>query len=266
MRPGFASKTLIHAGAQQRAVGRPHGPHEIPRMQETIDLIAHKALRELRAFTRRTGQPTTPELLDVEPMHSVQGIDIDEEHITITYNQKIEHRYNAKTIVEKEWSYKYNDDPEFVRAIGAVIDLARKHLRDLPDNLACPPGCAECCSGYEPFVSREDVQRIADHLGLTYERTLKDYVVRRRSADGFNVGYLRKVTDDVASKCLFLKGSSSGKYYCGIYEARPHDCGAFTPIECEDVDDTLPRTGAYKAGTPFRPRHAAKRSNGRRKS
>jgi Fe-S-cluster containining protein len=233
-------------------------------MQETIDLIAHKAVRELRAFTRRTDQPTSLELLDIEPMRNVQEIEIDEEHVTITYNQKIEHRYNANTIVQKEWCYKYNDDPEFVRAVGAIIELARKHLRDMPENAACPPGCAQCCSGYEPFVSAEDVQQIADHLGLTYDRVLKDYVVRRKSADGFVVGYLRKVTDDVASQCLFLKGSGSGHYYCGIYQARPHDCRAFTPIGCEDVDDTLPRAGTYKTGAPFRPRRATKKQPAKR--
>jgi Fe-S-cluster containining protein len=226
-------------------------------MHDTIDLITHAAVRELRDFTRRTRQPTHVDLMDLEPLRQINEIEITEEHITITYNQEIEHRYNANRITQKEWSYKYNDDPEFVRAIGAVIDLARKHLRDLPDNVACPPGCAECCSGYEPFVSREDVQRIADHLGISYRDTLERYVVQRRSADGYVVGYLRKVTDDVADQCVFLKGRASGSHYCGIYPARPHDCAAFTPIGCEDVDADLPREGAYKVGPPFRPRHPA---------
>jgi Fe-S-cluster containining protein len=224
-------------------------------MHETIDLITHKAVRELRAFTRATNQPTTLAMLDIEAMENVQEIEIDEEHITITYNQKIEHRYNAKTIAQKEWTYKYNDDPEFVKAIGTVIDLARKHLRDLPANISCPPGCAECCSGYEPFVSKSDVQRIADHFGMTFAQVVKEYVVERPSADGFVVGWLRKKTDDVADGCVFLKGRESGSYYCGIYEARPHDCGAFTPIGCDDVDEDLKHGGDYVVGAPFRPRH-----------
>lgn len=223
-------------------------------MHETIDLISHAAMRELRAFTRRTGQPTRLELLDAAPIEHVQNIEITEEHVTITYNQTITHRYNANEITHKEWSYKYNDDPEFVAAIGRVIELARKHVRDLPDNVACPPGCAECCSGYEPFVSRADVQRIADHLGMSYEETLAKYVVERHSADGFSVGYLKKVTDDIASQCVFLKGSGSGRYYCGIYAARPHDCGAFTPIGCEDVDASLRHDRKFEPGSPFRPK------------
>ncbi|MBV9102310.1 MAG: YkgJ family cysteine cluster protein [Candidatus Eremiobacteraeota bacterium] len=237
-------------------------------MQQTIDLITHAAIRELRAFTRRTGQPTHVDLMDLEPLRQINEIEITEEHITVTYNQNIEHHYNANTITQKEWSYKYNDDAEFVQAIARVIELARKHVRDLPDNVACPPGCAECCSGYEPFVSREDVQRIAEHLGLTYRETLDRYVVQRTSADGYVVGYLRKVTDDVADQCVFLKGRGSGSYYCGIYPARPHDCAAFTPIGCEDVDTNLSRSGSYKVGPPFRPRHPkgalSQRRRGRR--
>ncbi|MBV8727572.1 MAG: YkgJ family cysteine cluster protein [Candidatus Eremiobacteraeota bacterium] len=227
---------------------------------QTIDLT------KLRAFTRETGQPTHPEMLDTTPMEHVNEIEITEEHITVTYNERINRSYNANEIVHREWSYKYNDDPEFVRAIGKVIDLARKHLKDLPENIACPPGCAECCSGYEPFVSRGDVQRIADHLHLTYDQVFKDYVVPRKSADGFYVGYLRKVDDDIASKCIFLKGPRSGKYYCGIYPARPGDCRDFSPIGCEDVDTSLSRNARHEIGAPFMPRHRKQAHNGKRRS
>jgi Fe-S-cluster containining protein len=224
-------------------------------MNEPIDLISHAALRDLRSFTRRTGQPTDFGQLDLTPMEHVQEIDIDEEHITITYNEKISQRYNANEITHKEWSYKYNEDPEFVKAVAGVIELARKHLRDLPNNVACPPGCAECCSGYEPFVSRADVQRIADFFGMTYDEAFKTYVVARSSADGFVVGYLRKVTEDSADKCIFLKGSVSGRHYCGIYEARPHDCREFSPIGCDDVDTSLRHDRKFAPGSPFSPKH-----------
>jgi Fe-S-cluster containining protein len=214
---------------------------------ETIDLIG------LREITKRTGQPTHPEMLDVRPMEHVNEIEITEEHITVTYNERTERYYNANEVTKREWVYKYNDDPEFVRAIAKVIDLARKHLKDTPENLACPPGCAECCSGYEPFVSRADVQRIADHLGMTYADAMDEYIIKRPSADGYHVGWVRKVTDDLADNCVFLMGNKSGKYYCGIYDARPHDCGDFTPIGCEDVDSDLPRKSAFKVGPAFQP-------------
>ncbi|HEX8805469.1 MAG TPA: YkgJ family cysteine cluster protein, partial [Candidatus Aquilonibacter sp.] len=143
--------------------------------------------------------------------------------------------------------------PEFVRAIGKVIELARKHLKDLPENITCPPGCAECCSGYEPFVSHADVERIAKHLDMTYSQVMDEYIEKRPSADGYTVGWVRKVSDDLADKCVFLKGSKSGRYYCGIYPARPHDCADFTPIGCEDVDESLSHRGVMKIGPAFRP-------------
>jgi Fe-S-cluster containining protein len=225
---------------------------------ETIDLI------NLKNFTRRTGQPTHPELLDSRPLEHVNKIEIDEEHITIEFDEKIERYYNANEIRRREWVYKYNDNPDFVKAIGRVIDLARKHLQEMPFNVACPPGCAECCSGYEPFVSKADVQRIADHLGMSYDAVIRQYVVERPSADGYHVGWLRKVSEDVADKCVFLMGSRSGRYYCGIYDARPGDCRDFSPIGCEDVDDSLPRNTSWKIGPAFRPKRRNGRRNGRR--
>ena len=224
-------------------------------MQETIDLIEHSAVRELRSYTRRTGQPTTLERMDLVPLEAFQKIEIDEEHITIEYNQTIVRNYNTNEITHREWSYKYNDDPDFVAALARVIELARLHLREMPNNIACPPGCAQCCSGYEPFVNKADVQRIADHLSLSYEEVMRDYVNPRASADGHDIGWLRKLGDDVSDRCVFLKGTRSGRHYCGIYEGRPDDCREFTPIGCEDVDDSLPRKGSYIVGEPFRPRH-----------
>jgi Fe-S-cluster containining protein len=225
---------------------------------ETIDLT------NLKNYARRTGQPTHPELLDARPLEHVNKIEIDEEHITITFDEKTTRYYNVNDITHREWVYKYNDDPAFVSAVGRVIDMARKHLKDLPDNVACPPGCAECCSGYEPFVSKADVQRIADHFGMSYEEALHRYVVERPSADGYHVGWLRKVGDDLGDQCIFLMGARSGRHYCGIYEARPHDCRDFTPIGCADVDVELPRNVSWKVGPAFQPKRRKGGRNGKR--
>jgi Fe-S-cluster containining protein len=223
-------------------------------MQETIDLIVHRELRNLKKFTRDTGQPTRIDELDFTPMQHVQEIEITEEHVTIKYNEEIKRSYNANEITHREWVYKYNDDPEMVAAIAKVIEVSRKHLYDLPENVACPSGCAECCGGYEPFVNHGDVKRIADHFGWTVDAVMKEYVNERPSADGFVAGWLKKVDEDAASKCVFLKGSKSGKFYCGIYEARPDDCRAFTPIGCQDVDESL-SFGDYPTGPAFQPKH-----------
>ena len=103
-------------------------------MSQTIDLITHNALRELRSFTRETGQPTAIDEMDLAPIENVQKIEIDEEHLTITYNQKISHRYNAKEITQREWEYKYNDDVELRRRRNSPTSSSWRrisHVRDL---------------------------------------------------------------------------------------------------------------------------------------
>jgi Fe-S-cluster containining protein len=235
-------------------------------MQETIDLIGRRELRNLRAYTRETGQSTSLERMDLQPMEHVNNIEIDEEHITIKYNEAVDRRYNTNAHTYREWSYKYNDDPEMVAAIAKVVALSRKHLYDMPENASCPPGCAECCKTYEPFVSGADVERIAQHLGLTYAQVMREYVNERPSADGFVVGWLKKKGDEITDECVFLKGGRSGKYYCGIYEGRPYDCRDFTAIGCQDVDTSLKREGEYVVGPPFVPAIARKASKRRGKN
>ncbi len=149
-------------------------------MQETIDLIAHREMRNLRAFTRETGQPTRLADLDLEPMTNVQSIEIDEEHVTIQYNTTTERRLNVNEITPQGVGLQIQRRPR-VRRGGRARDRALAQAQyDLPENVACPPGCAECCSGYEPFVSGPDVQRIADHLGLTYDQVMTTTSCRAR--------------------------------------------------------------------------------------
>ena len=115
------------------------------------------------------------------------------------------------------------------------------------------------------------------HRRPAHRRPPQD-VLRRRdvrvrsssdSADGFSVGWLKKVdekgaiSEDARAQVRVPDGSKSGKYYCGIYEARPADCAAFTPIGCEDVDSSLNRRGDYKVGRPFEPNRKRAARSGR---
>ncbi|HEX3671238.1 MAG TPA: hypothetical protein VHT92_05985, partial [Candidatus Cybelea sp.] len=63
---------------------------------ETIDLT------NLRTYSRRTGQPTHPELLDARPLEHVNKIEIDEEHITIEFDEKTERYYNTTETTKRE--------------------------------------------------------------------------------------------------------------------------------------------------------------------
>ena len=68
---------------------------------ETIDLT------RLRAYTKETGQPTHPEMLDTRPMEHVTKIEIDEEHITVEFDERTTRYYNANEIVN-ELTLMYN--------------------------------------------------------------------------------------------------------------------------------------------------------------
>ncbi len=165
---GFAPRS---ADPPRRRAPDSQRPRQKVADDETIDLIAHAALRELRASPRETGQPTHHRAARTRAVAASQQ-DRDRPKSTSRspttrastryYNTERDHA--ARVVVQVQRRSRVR------AAVAGVIELARKHLRDMPENVACPPGCAECCSGYEPFVSREDVQRIAEHFGMTYAR------------------------------------------------------------------------------------------------
>jgi Fe-S-cluster containining protein len=100
---------------------------------------------------------------------------------------------------------------------------------------------------------------MAQFLKMSPKEVMDEYIVKRKSADGHYVGWVRKVTDDVADQCVFLKEARPGRYYCGIYEARPGDCRDFTPIGCADVNGSISHDKGIKIGAPFEPKHRKRR-------
>ena len=100
-------------------------------MQETIDLIGHRELRNLQRYTRETGQPTK---LSPRP-RTDDELSVHRDRRRARHDplqQATKRNYNTNEITHKEWVYKYNDDPEYVEALRRVIELSRKHLYDLP--------------------------------------------------------------------------------------------------------------------------------------
>lgn len=61
-------------------------------------------------------------------------------------------------------------------------------------------------------VSPEDIEAIADHLGMTVEATRSRYL----SASG------ERLAEGLSSRCVFLEGSRQTS--CGIYPVRPEKC------------------------------------------
>ena len=138
----------------------------------------HRPHHPAELFARRTGQPTHPELLDARPLEHVNKIEIDEEHITIEFDEKTTRYYNANEITKREWVYKYNDDPEFVRAVAQShrpgAQASQRHARQR----RVPAGLRRVL---QRLRAVRQPRRRAAHCRaprLTYDDVMRDYVVR----------------------------------------------------------------------------------------
>lgn len=91
--------------------------------------------------------------------------------------------------------------------------------------------CGNCCTGGPGFVwmSSEEVDRLASHLGLSRERTLKEYCRKI----GQRISLKESRTPQGNFDCVFLKEIPAEKKpgqvslprrVCGIYEVRPLQC------------------------------------------
>ena len=129
-----------------------------------------------------TGQPTHPELLDARPLEHVNKIEIDEEHITIEFDEKTTRYYNINEITHREWVYKYNDDPVFVAAVGkrhrARAQASQGHARErrLPARLR---GMLQRLRAV-----RQQGRRAAHRRSLRHELRRGDARIRRRAPVG----------------------------------------------------------------------------------
>ena len=94
-----------------------------------------------------------------------------------------------------------------------AVDRAARELHDEAFSIIDCIQCANCCKTVSPLFLKDDIRRIAEHLGMT-------------EAD-FNANYLRADEDgDLCLKtppCPFL--TEDGR--CTIYQVRPKDCAEY---------------------------------------
>lgn len=78
--------------------------------------------------------------------------------------------------------------------------------------------CGNCCTGPEGYVwvTREEIARIAAHLGREDEWLPKDTLRR--------VGFKYSLTERSNGDCVFLVHEPNGRRVCSIYPARPLQC------------------------------------------
>jgi Fe-S-cluster containining protein len=81
-------------------------------------------------------------------------------------------------------------------------------------------GCGNCCAGPEEgyiWISGDEIERLAKHLGITVEAVRKKYLHR--------VGMRHSILENPATKdCIFLTAAKDGQRGCAIYSVRPNQC------------------------------------------
>jgi Fe-S-cluster containining protein len=82
--------------------------------------------------------------------------------------------------------------------------------------------CGNCCREMNPSFSEEEVDRVAQRLGMERQQFIETYL-ERSEAGSENLWQTR------ATPCPFLKGN-----LCSIYEHRPADCSGYPYLHKAD--------------------------------
>ncbi|MDY0120510.1 MAG: YkgJ family cysteine cluster protein [Sulfurimonas sp.] len=89
------------------------------------------------------------------------------------------------------------------------------------DPNACASCQGRCCTGESGYiyVSKAEIEKIADLLGLDVAAFAQDYLYKK----GYKYS-IKEIKYNDSYECVFYDRESNG---CGIYEARPTQCKTF---------------------------------------
>jgi len=92
-----------------------------------------------------------------------------------------------------------------------------------------------CCSYHIIPVTRRDLQRLADHFGISFTKAKQKFVTKGREEDKKDGEFkMRRKADEHFGKiCRFF---DTDKRRCTIYKARPHICRAYPTGRCGYYD------------------------------
>ncbi len=92
-----------------------------------------------------------------------------------------------------------------------------------------------CCSYHIIPVTRRDLQRLADHFGLSFAKAKAKFVTSGRAEDKKDGEFkMRRKADPHFGKiCRFF---DIEKRCCTVYKARPHICRAYPAGRCGYYD------------------------------
>jgi Fe-S-cluster containining protein len=127
-------------------------------------------------------------------------------------------------------------DPDQVRRLAESKEVEnlhfRRHLhahnvpiepfqilaREIERQIDCTQ-CANCCRRMIVDVTRDEIETIAEHLGMTFDEVLLKHIDPEPGDSG------HKIMRTEHNACTFLDGN-----LCMIYEARPAACREFPHV------------------------------------
>lgn len=83
--------------------------------------------------------------------------------------------------------------------------------------------CGECCAKYQALVGDDEIQQIADYLGISPEKLKRDFTDPRWPIRG---KFLLRHHGDTG--CIFIAQHRNIRL-CSIHAVKPHPCRDWTP-------------------------------------
>ena len=151
--------------------------------------------------------------------------------------KKHDKRYKKNKKSFKKFLQKFDD--KYVPDMPSIAAKAEQKAWKKVDCLEC----GNCCKKMTPTFKEDDIERIANHLGMTPEAFQKKWIKREDPEPDGTPG-------DLVNKkqpCQFLNLKDNK---CSIYEVRPADCAEFPHFETDKFDE---QTSAYIQNLEFCP-------------
>ncbi len=112
---------------------------------------------------------------------------------------------------------------------GEIDVVVHELYRKASSEFDCK-SCANCCKGISPLLDEEDIERLAQGLGISADQVISDYLVRNDEYEGWSFN---------RTPCPLLENDQ-----CTCYESRPHDCASYPHLHKDRFVSRLSNTVA----------------------
>lgn len=164
----------------------------------------------------------------------VTSISTDYAANTLTASMRINGTFAEEEVVLELWRKEH----EVARGLLTQLYQEVNKWRNEAGDKNCGTCRGTCCTSrwgeFGITLTQEDVQRLADHLGVTPIQVSFKYLSSNPSANDeqFAFEYRDEPKATSGKCCPFLSIDDKGLGRCTVYEARPRVCREFTAYGC----------------------------------